>query len=176
MLFYTFHCNQFNCAYYFHHSSNNHDDVIKWKHFRLNGALCGEFTSYRWNPSLRSVTWSFDVFFDLRMNKRVSIKSRRRWFETPWWSLWRHCDVCWRCAEMLYQAKRYFLVVCWGVGVGDYIYTHGFFTLIPIDSPKQTKCIDIENEIHHLNNVKRSWCHSTRQSKKNISGIRYLWS
>ena len=28
----------------------DHDDVIKWKHFRVTGLLCGEFTGYRWIP------------------------------------------------------------------------------------------------------------------------------
>ena len=44
-------------------------------------------------PSHRPVTRSFDVFFDLRLNKRLSKQSRRRWFETPSRSLWRHCNV-----------------------------------------------------------------------------------
>ena len=45
-------------------------------------------------PSLqRPVTRSFDVFFDLRRNKRLSYQSRRQWFETPLCSLWRHCNV-----------------------------------------------------------------------------------
>ena len=35
----------------------------------------------------------FDVFFDLRLNKRLSKQSRRRGFETSWHSLWRHCYV-----------------------------------------------------------------------------------
>ena len=42
------------------------------------------------SPSQRPVTRSFDVFFDLRRNKRLS-KERRRWFETSR-SLWRHCS------------------------------------------------------------------------------------
>ena len=42
-------------------------------------------------PSRRPVTRSFDVFFDLRLNKWLSKLSRRRWFETPSRSLWRHC-------------------------------------------------------------------------------------
>ena len=42
-------------------------------------------------PSQRPVTRSFDVFFDLRLNKLLSKKSRRRWFETPSRSLWLHC-------------------------------------------------------------------------------------
>ena len=35
---------------------------------------------------------SFDVFFDLRLNKRLSKQSRHRWLETPSRSLWRHCN------------------------------------------------------------------------------------
>ena len=43
---------------------------------------------------LRPVTQSFDVFFDLRLNKRLSKQSGRRWFETPSHWVWRHCNVC----------------------------------------------------------------------------------
>ena len=39
------------------------------------------------------MTRSFDVFLDLRLNKRLSKPSRHRWFETPSLSLWRHCKV-----------------------------------------------------------------------------------
>ena len=28
----------------------------------------------------------------MRLNKQLSKQSRRRWFETPWPSLWRHCN------------------------------------------------------------------------------------
>ena len=38
--------------------------------FRVNGPLCGEFTGHRWNSTQRPVTRSFDVFFDVRLNKR----------------------------------------------------------------------------------------------------------
>ena len=64
-----------------------HDDTIKWEHFRVTGPLCGEFTSHRWIPSQRPVTQSFDVSFDLCLNKPLSKQSRRRWFEMPSWSL-----------------------------------------------------------------------------------------
>ena len=47
------------------------------------------------NPSQRPVTWSFDVFFDLRLNQRLGKQSRRPWFETPPRSLRRHCNVRW---------------------------------------------------------------------------------
>ena len=39
-------------------------------------------------------TRSFDVFFDLHLNKRLSTQSRHWWFEMPSRSLWRHCNVC----------------------------------------------------------------------------------
>ena len=52
--------------------------------FRVTGPLCGEFSSQR------PVTRSFDVFFD--QNKRLSKQSKRRWFETPSWLLWRRCN------------------------------------------------------------------------------------
>ena len=47
------------------------------------------------------VTWSFDVFFDLRLNKRLSKQSRGWWFETPSRPLWRHCNavICKRTFE-----------------------------------------------------------------------------
>ena len=58
--------------------------------FRVTGLLWGESTGHRWIPLTKAVTRSFDVFFNLRLNKRLSKQSRRRWFETPWHSLWRH--------------------------------------------------------------------------------------
>ena len=36
--------------------------------FRVTGPSCGEFTGHR---SQRPVTWSFDAFFDLRLNTPV---------------------------------------------------------------------------------------------------------
>ena len=49
--------------------------------FRVTGHLCGEFTDPRW---IR-----FDVFFDLRLNKRLSKQSWGWWFETLSCPLWR---------------------------------------------------------------------------------------
>ena len=47
------------------------------------------------NPSV-SVTKSSDAklwcFFDMRLNKRLSKQSTRRWFATSLHSLWRHCN------------------------------------------------------------------------------------
>ena len=55
--------------------------------FRVTGHLCGEF------PAQRPVTQSFDVFFDLRLNKGLNKQSRGWWFETSSFSLWRHGNV-----------------------------------------------------------------------------------
>ena len=43
--------------------------------FRVTDPLYGEFTGDRWIPSQSPVTRSFDVFFDLRLNKRLSKQS-----------------------------------------------------------------------------------------------------
>ena len=43
-------------------------------------------------PAPRPVTRNFDVFFDLRLNKRLGKQSWCWWFETPSRSLWRHCN------------------------------------------------------------------------------------
>ena len=61
--------------------------------FRVTGHLCGEFTGPGEFPAQRPVTRSFDVFFDLRLNKRLSKQPWGWWFETPSWSLWRHCNA-----------------------------------------------------------------------------------
>ena len=64
----------------------------KWrnKQATTTSHLCGEFTGPGEFPAQRAVTRSFDVFFDLRLNKRLSKQPSGWWFETPLWSLWRH--------------------------------------------------------------------------------------
>ena len=61
--------------------------------FRVTGHLCGGFTGPRWIPRTRPVTRSFDVFLDLRLNKRLSKQSWGWWFETLSRPLWRHRNV-----------------------------------------------------------------------------------
>ena len=61
--------------------------------FRVTGPLCGEFTGPGEFPTQRPVTRSFDVFFDLRLNKRLSKQPWGWWFETPSWLLWRQCNA-----------------------------------------------------------------------------------
>ena len=52
-----------------------------------NSLVTGEF------PAQRPVRRSFDVFVDLRLNKRMSRQRWGWWFETPLRPLWRHCDA-----------------------------------------------------------------------------------
>ena len=49
--------------------------------------VTGEF------PAQRPVMQSFDAFFDLRLNKRLSKQSRGWWFETPLHPLRRYTKV-----------------------------------------------------------------------------------
>ena len=49
-----------------------------------NSPVTGEF------PVQRPVTLSFDVFFDLSLNKRLNKQSWGWWFETLSRPLWRH--------------------------------------------------------------------------------------
>ena len=52
----------------------------------VNSPVTGEF------PAQRPVARSFDNFFDLRLNKRLSKQSWGWWFETLSRLLLRHCN------------------------------------------------------------------------------------
>ena len=62
-------------------------EVIKWKHFRVTGLLYGEFTGDK-------DQWRGALVFSLicTLDKRLSKQSCGLWFETPWRSLWSHCN------------------------------------------------------------------------------------
>ena len=64
--------------------------------FRVTGHLCSEFTGPGEFPAQRPVTRSFDIFFDLHLNKRLSKQSWGWWFEMLSCPLWHHCNeiVC----------------------------------------------------------------------------------
>ena len=89
----------------------------RWLHqmktFSASLALCEMYPpeETRWFPSKRPVTRSFDVFFDLRLNKRLSKQSRHRWFETPSRSLWRHWNVytesCTHVLQLTKTSQKY---------------------------------------------------------------------
>ena len=60
--------------------------------------VSGEF------PAQRPVTRNFDVFFDMRLNKRLSKQSWGWWFKTPSRPLWRQCNV--KTRDLYYALKN----------------------------------------------------------------------
>ena len=73
--------------------------ITWWRHqmetFSALLALCvGNSSVPDEFPTQRPVTRSFDVFFELCLNKRLSKQLRGWWFEMPSFSFWRHCNVC----------------------------------------------------------------------------------
>ena len=82
-----YHCSCKSNIYFYMMTSSNGNI------FRVTGPLCGEFTGPGEFPTQRPVTRSFDVFFDVRLIKRLSKHSRGWWFETLSHPLWRHRNV-----------------------------------------------------------------------------------
>ena len=84
---------QFAC---FSTDRSKHDDVIKWKHFRVTGHLCGEFTGRRWIPRTKASDAELSCFLWSALNKRLSKQWQGWWFETPSCPLWLHCNGVWQ--------------------------------------------------------------------------------
>ena len=96
-----------NCSFQihilFHNIDSNFDNISSIVQFMMTSSngniscvtvpLCREFTGPRWIPAQRPGTRSFDVFFDLLLNKWLSKQPWGWWFEAPSWSLWRQCNV-----------------------------------------------------------------------------------
>ena len=80
--------------------------------FRVTGLCKGNPSATGGFPSQRPVTQSFDIFFDLCLNKRLSKQSMCWWFETPSRSLWRHCNVWTGCYLSLIGTKDNIDVFC----------------------------------------------------------------
>ena len=89
--------------------------------FRVTGPLCGEFTGPGEFPTQRLVTRSFDVFFNLRLNKRLSKQPWGWWFETPSWSSWRQCNAA-LGNQLLWVNPVYLVVSSWYVIVKDSVW------------------------------------------------------
>ena len=88
------------CRYHMMTSSNGNI-------FRVTGHLCGEFTSPGEFPLQRPVTRSFDIFFDLRLNKRLRKQPWSWWFEMVSCPLWRHCnDIPYEWISILFSWLR----------------------------------------------------------------------
>ena len=79
-----------------------------WRH--QMGTFSAKLTFFEGNllvtsgfPSKRPAIRSFNIFFDLRLNKRLNKQSRRRRFETPSPLSWLHCN------EVMIRAMEYIL-------------------------------------------------------------------
>ena len=69
------------------------DEVTRWRHemetfFVLLAICAGNSPVIAQRPGTRS----FDAFFNLRLNERLSKQSCGWWFETPLRPLWRHSN------------------------------------------------------------------------------------
>ena len=99
-----------------HHQVKPHDIMTSSNGniFRITGPLCGEYTGPGEFPTQRPVTRSFDVFFDLCLNKRLSKQPWGWWFETPSWSLWRQCNdmIVFACRKYMYIVVLKKLLEC----------------------------------------------------------------
>ena len=94
----------------------SYDDVIKWKHiFALLALSEGNPPATGGFPPQRPVTRSFDVFLDMRLNKRLSKQSKRCWFETLSCSLWRHCNEVRAPVQHLHMSDLYSELTTWQV-------------------------------------------------------------
>ena len=110
-----------------------HDDVIKGNIFRVSDLFAGNSPVTGEFPTQRPVTRSFGVFFDLRLNKRLSKQSWGWWFETPSRSLNRRCngfDISCINSSPPGHHDRYFAddilqSILYGCNV---LYFHAFFT------------------------------------------------
>ena len=100
--------------------------------FRVTGPLCGEFTGPGEFPTQRPVTRSFDVFFDLRLNKRLSKQPWGWWIASWWWWHRGHYDVNVMCLLVITSNiinKAVWLTFSWA---------------FPLHMPKQ--CCEMLNE------------------------------
>ena len=84
-------------------------DFTWWRHqmetFSALLALCARNSPVNGeSPTQRPVTRSFDAFFDLRLNKRLSKQSWGWWSDTPSCSLWHQCNVEWGHANGYFKA------------------------------------------------------------------------
>ena len=91
--------------------------LSRWRHqietFSELLALCqGESTGHQWISLTKPMMRSIVVFFDLPLNKRLSKLTRRRRFDTPSRSIWRHCNVYGKWFGRFRQYKNGINLIC----------------------------------------------------------------
>ena len=80
--------------------------------FHVTGLCAGNSPVTDEFPIQRPVAWSFDVFFDLCLNKRLSKQSWGWWFEMPSCSLWRHWNVIYYGVDASMATKVIAVISC----------------------------------------------------------------
>ena len=121
--------------------------------FRVTSLLWEESTGDRWIQLIKASDAEFDVFFGLRLNKRLSKHSKRRWFDTPFCPLWRHSN-----GSRLWHNKRHNVarssclstVSLWGM---NHFYTQFYSRTI-----KQQFYNMDDNSLYCLNREYSIWC------------------
>ena len=138
-----------------------------------NSSVTGEF------PSQRLVTPSCDVFFDLRLNKRLSKQSWVWWFETTSLSLWGRCNESLFICNIWYNIAHRSGLLCF-VHMDNSWSSHRFklplfvsFVSLALnqsyDCPRLTNCrklIDADKfswcqtkiKYHWKRDIHNSWC------------------
>ena len=81
----------YNCRVFYDRVNHWSNQPSLWRFPYYGPFVRGIHRSPVDSPHKGPVMRSFDVFFDVRLNKRLSKQSRVWWFGTPSRSLWRHC-------------------------------------------------------------------------------------
>ena len=123
-----------------------------------NSSVTGGF------PSQRLVTRSCDVFFDLRLNKRLSKQSLGWWFETTSRSLWGRCNESIFICNIRYNiarrsGSRCFVYICsfWSIHIFNWPFFVSIVSLALNQSvfmPRLTNCHELILKYLDLIN----WC------------------
>ena len=95
----------------------DHDDVIKWKHFRVTVPLCGEFTGHRWIPLTKAsdaelwcFLWSapehtFDLLVPTIFGENLVYYVKRWVYNSPYGISW--CvDLAQTCCTMIWTSEK----------------------------------------------------------------------
>ena len=118
-----------------------------------NSPVPGEF------PAQRPMPRSFDVFFELRLNKQLNKQSWGWWFETRSRSLWRHRNEVRRQANIFWPPTAPWEGIC--------VIHFGFLSLmlcIYISCEFRMKCNFVS---HHFDCI---WCSSNSGTVPWLSG------
>ena len=112
-----------------------------------NSLVPGEFSTQR------SVTRSFDVFFDLRLHKRLSKQSGSWWFATLLRPLWRLCNDIIFLPIWRHQSMEKLLSLFWG----DPVITDGFSSQNHVNHQQPQRHVNLDDLNKLSNNQSNCW-------------------